>query len=144
MRKSLFYTLFGLGKLPTKMIPILEREGIVVSDEGIRGTITLRKFRAPGRYHWYKKAGFAGSVVVTEARFAAFSFSRPVINVPLSDERLSQLDISVPSEGVLHVSFDAAAFHDDWSGSVECRFRTPHAQTFLEKVQAETPAAANP
>ena len=40
-------------------------------DEGIPGSVTLRKFRAPGRIHGYKKTFFAGSLVVTGQRFAA-------------------------------------------------------------------------
>lgn len=135
MRNSLFYTLFGLGKLPKKLAPTLADEGIVLLDEGIRGTVTLRKFRSPGRYHWYKRAGFAGSIVVTKTRFAAFMFSRAIINVPLDDERLGLLDVSVPEEGTLRVAFDATSFHEDWTGSVECRFRTANAAEALDTVQ---------
>ena len=53
MRKSLLYTLFRLGRVPREALSVLESEGIVVLEEGLRGSVTLRNFRAPGRYHSY-------------------------------------------------------------------------------------------
>jgi len=134
VRKSIFYSLFGLGKLPKVMAPTLRGEGIVLLDEGVRGSVTLRKFRAPGRIHSYRKSAFAGSIVITELRFAAFALWRPLINVPLDDERLELLELSVPREGLLCVKFDAGAFLDDWKGSVECRFSTSSARMFLSRL----------
>ena len=140
MGKSLLYKLFGFGKLPKKMVPILEREGIILQDEGIKGTVILRKFRAPGRYHSYKRSGFAGSIVVTKLRFAAFTFAKPIINVPIDNWRLKELDISIPKQDHLFIKFDAERFHTNWSGTVECRFQTPLASSlaeFLEKRSLE-------
>ncbi len=135
MRKSLLYSLFGLGKLPKKVAASFESEGIVLRDEGVPGTITLEHFRAPGKYTSHMKSRFSGSLVITEARFAAFAFSRPVISVGLEDERLRELDISVPGENVLVVAFDVARFHEGWSGSARCRFSTPNAREYLERLQ---------
>ncbi len=137
MGKSILHRLFGLGKLPKKMVPILEQEGIVLFDEGISGSICLRRFRAPGRIHSFKRAGFVGSVVLTQLRFAAFSFSRPVINVPRNDKRLSLLELSLPKDGLLCVKFNAGDFHDGWSGSVECRFHTPLAQRLVASIEQD-------
>ena len=105
-------------------------------EEGLKGTVALRNFRAPGRFHNYKKSVFAGSIVITELRFAAFSFSRPIINVPMDDDRLSLLALSVPKEGVLRVKFNAGAFHEAWKGSVDCRFATPSARLFMERLKS--------
>jgi hypothetical protein len=134
MRKSLLYTLFKLGRLPKKSVAMLESEGIVLLDEGLRASVILRKFRAPGRYHSYKHSLFAGSLVVTGLRFAGFAFSRPLINVPLHDDRLRALDLSVSRDGLLRVSFDAGAFDLQRSGTVECRFHTAKAELFLDHV----------
>ena len=136
MGKSILYSLFGLGKLPKAMVPILRSEVIIIMDEGVKGAVTLRKFRAPGRFHSYKKSGFAGSIVITELRFAAFTFSRPIINIPINDERMKLLEFSLPKEGILFVKFDAGAFHEGWKGSVECKFLTPSTGLFLEKLQS--------
>lgn len=74
--------------------------------------------------------------MITELRFAAFSFSRPIINVPMKDDRLSLLDLSVPKEGVLRVKFNAGAFHQGWKGTVECRFAVPGARLFMERLKS--------
>ena len=104
-------------------------------DEGIGGSITFRNFRAPGKRYSYRKNWFTGSLVVTELRFAGFAFSRPVINVPLEGPHLGKLDCSLEKgHAVLRVAFDSSDFHDDWSGAIECRFRTPMARQFLERI----------
>lgn len=135
MRKSLFYTVFRLGRVPKQAFPVLESEGIVLLDEGLRGSITLRNFRAPGRFHSYKTSIFAGSLVLTELRFAGFAFSKPLINIPMHDDRLRALELTVPREGILHVRFDPAVFDIRQSGSVECRFHTENALGFFERVR---------
>ena len=135
MSKTLLYRWFGVGRLPKAMMPILEKEGILLLEEGIGGTITFRKFRAPGRRYGYRKNWFTGSVVVTELRFAGFAFSKPVINVPLEGPYLDKLNCSLEKEHpVLRVDFDSSDFHDDWSGMIELRFRTPMARQFLERI----------
>ena len=136
MSKTLLHRLLGFGQLPKAMRPILEGEGIVLLDEGIGGSITFRNFRAPGRRYSYRKTWFAGSLVVTELRFAGFAFRRPVINVPLEGPHLGKLDLSLEKrDTVIRIAFDSSDFHDDWSGDIECRFRTSKAQLFLERLQ---------
>jgi hypothetical protein len=137
VRKSFLYTLFKLGRVPQKALPALEAESIVLLDEGLRASVTFRNFRAPGRFHTYKSSAFAGSLVLTEQRFAGFAFSKPVINVGLHDDRLRALEISVPRDGVLSVHFDPSVFDLQSSGSVEFRFRTEKALLFLERLGSE-------
>lgn len=134
MGKTLLYRLFGLGKLPKRILPDLEQEGIVLLDEGISGSVTLRNFRAPGKRYSWRRSWFSGSLVLTGSRFAAFSFSKPIINVPLGDDRLNGLRRSLEGESALCVHFDPSAFHEGWSGSVECRFSTPQARLFFEQL----------
>ena len=135
MKKTLFYRLFGWGQLPKAMRPILESEGIALVDEGVGGSVTLRKFRSPTRRSSYRCSWFTGSLVVTGLRFAAFQFGTPLINVPLDEERLGLLECSLEKGTTLKVAFDAADFYDDTTGTVECRFHTEKARLFLERVQ---------
>jgi hypothetical protein len=134
MSKTLFHKLFGSGKIPKRYAPTLRAEGIVLLDEGIGGTITLKKFKAPGRRHSWKRTWFTGSVVISRRTFAAFVFAKPVVFVPLDDERFSKLHCSAEGEDKLLVAFDAAAFNDKWSGTVECRFRTSKSRRFLDRL----------
>jgi len=134
MAKSLLYRLFGLGKIPRVMVPLLEEEGVVLCDQGVRGSVTLRNFRSPGRICSYRKSAFAGSVVVTRLRFAAFAFAKPLVNLPLADEKLELLELAVPKKNQLLVRFDAGDFHQGWKGTVACRFSTELADRVLENL----------
>jgi hypothetical protein len=135
MRKSWLHRLLKLGRVPGKARPALESEGIVLLEEGLRGSVTLRNYRAPGRYHSTKGSIFAGSLVLTEQRFAAFAFSKPLINIPLHDDRLRALEISVPHDGLLEIEFDPSVFDLQASGSVRLRYRTANALIYLERVR---------
>ncbi len=132
--KSLLHRLFGFGKIPRDVLPSLETEGIVLLDEGVRGSVTFKNFRAPGKRYYRRRNWFTGSLVLTGKRFAAFIHSKPIINVPLGDARIKDLHCSLRDEDTLSVAFDAAAFHDGWSGSIECRFSTAHAREFLDRL----------
>ena len=135
MGKTLLHRLFGAGRIPKAMLPILQQEGIVLLDEGIGGTIIFRNFRAPGRRSAYRRNWFTGSLVLTGLRFAGFQFSKPIINVPLEDRWLNELDCSLRDETTLCVGFDSSVFHEDWSGAIEVRFTTEYARLFLERLE---------
>ena len=135
MAKSLLYRLFGVGKVPKLLNDTLRIEGIVASDEGISGSVTYRDFRAPGKYFSWKKQAFVGSVVVTNVRLVALMYSNFAVNVPFSDERIRRLQISVEGSDRLLIVFDPSVFHDDWSGTIEYRFRTPRSGEILKWIQ---------
>lgn len=132
---SLFHRLFGVGKTPNPMMAELEQEGILLSDEGVKGSITYRDFRSPGRYSSWRRVGLRASIILTNVRLVALSSSNPLINVPFADQRIHGLQCSVEGEEKLLIAFDASLFHDDWSGTIEYRFRTPQAQRFLELLR---------
>ena len=134
--KTLLYRLFGWGKIPKRLRPVLEGEGIALVDEGIGGSVTMRNFRAPGRRYSWRRTWFSGSLVLTEKRFWAFAFSKPLISVPLDDDSMAQLHCGLLDNGNLGIRFDVAAFHDGWKGTIECRFATDRASIFLDKVLA--------
>jgi hypothetical protein len=47
---------------------------------------------------------------------------------------LGKLRVSAKGDSVLRVDFDVADFHDDWSGQMECSFKTPLAREILARV----------
>jgi hypothetical protein len=138
MSKTLLYRLFGLGRIPNKYASTLRQEGIVLIDEGIGGTVTYKQFVAPGRRHSWKKSRFTGSLVLTRQTFAAFAMTRPLVYIALADQRLSALRCSVEEGVVLLVTYEASRLNKEWSGIVECRFRTAKAQSFLEQLVRNT------
>ena len=133
MPQSLLYRLFGLGRIPKLLNDTLRIEGIVVFDEGVPGSVTYRDFRAPGKYFSWKKQAFVGSVIVTNVRLVALMYSNFAVNVPLTDERIRQLQISVEGDRLL-IAFDPKLFHDNWSGTIEYRFRTPQAADMIKWI----------
>ena len=134
MSKTLLHRLFGLGKMPTEYASTLRGEGIILIDEGIAGSITLKQFKAPGRRHSWKRSWFTGCLVLTEHTFAAFALVRPLVFIPLADKRLSELRCSVEEGVTLLVTYDASLFNEKWSGIVECRFKTAKAPLLLEQL----------
>ncbi len=121
--------------MPAPLMSELNAEGIVLFDEGVKGSITYRNFRAPGKAFSWKRQGFAGSIALTKTRIVGLAYSKFLINAPLSDERLRKMNFSVESNGALCVAFDAALFHADWSGTIEYRFKTEEAQRLVELLQ---------
>lgn len=132
MAKSFFYRLFGFGKIPVAYMSQLQAEGIVLLDEGVKGSVTYRDFHRPGKSAGLERRWFIASVALTKARLFALNSSNPVINVPLTDERLRQMRCWLENAEILCVAFDADLFQPEWSGTVEYRFRTLQAQRFLE------------
>ena len=134
MAKTLLYRLFGVGKIPAQWRATIESEGVVLMDEGIGGSVTYRDFRSPGRRASWKRSAFSGAIALSKTRLLALQFSSPVINVPLDDERLRQMQFSNEGEDRILIAFNANLFHDDWSGTIEYRFRTPQATAFLKSL----------
>ena len=134
MRKTLLHRIFGWGRIPKRYAPTLHDEGIILLDEGIGGSVTFKKFKAPGRYHSWKRRWFTGCILLTERSFAAFAFVKPLIYVPLDHENFSELRCTIEDGDTLLVKYDASAFNEKWSGTVECRFKTSKAQMFLERL----------
>jgi hypothetical protein len=136
--KSLLYRLLGVGKIPKLLGDRLRMEGVVISDEGIRGSVTYRDFRAPGRYSSWRKQAFSGSVVVTNIRLVALRSSRFAVDVPFTDQRISRLQLSRERDRLV-MAFDASLFHDDWSGIIEYRDQTSQAEEIRKWIHDLTP-----
>ena len=136
MAKTLSYRLFGVGKVPRQLSATLQSEGILLLDEGIAGSVTYLDFRAPGRRSNWRRQWFTGAIALTRVRLIAFQYSNTAINVPVTDERMRSMRFSVEGETTLVVAFDPALFHDDWSGTMEYRFRTSQARAFMEKLMS--------
>ena len=138
MKKTLLYKLFGIGKMPGREASEIEQEGVILFDEGFKGTKTYINFRAPWRYSNWKRQWSTASIALTNARLLAFQYALKEIDVPLSDARFGELKFSVEEDGALLVAFDASLFHDDTTGNLEYRFYTPLAQNFIEKINEQT------
>jgi len=135
MAKTLFYRLFGIGKMPWELRSKLQLEGLTLLDEGIKASVTYLNFHRPGSYANWRRQWFSACIALTNERILALRYGNPIINVPLADERLKRMQFSVEGSETLLVRFDAGLFHDDWSGTIEYRLRTDQAPAFLEALR---------
>lgn len=135
MTKTLLYRLFQVGKIPEQLKATLEREGILLLDEGLPGSVTYRDLRAPRRYYHWRREWYTAAIALTQVRLVALRYASPIINVPWTDERMRRIQFSVEKGDTLRVFFDAALFHDDWSGTIEYRFHTEQAQVLLDRLR---------
>lgn len=133
-RKSLLYRWFGLGRIPADWRTRLQAEDLILVDEGLRGSVTMRNFRSPGRISGWRRRWIVCSLALTRKRFVALWFSRPMIDVPLDDPRLQQMRWSLEGQETLCVTFDAGLFNPGWSGTIDHRFRTGQASAFLSHL----------
>ena len=134
MRKSLFYTLFGLGKVLRANRRKLESEGIVLIDEGVPASMTLRGFSGMGRSASWRMKPFAASLVLTKSRIYANSHFSVVLDIPLSDGHMHRIDVTATDRGRLEIAFNAADFLPA-KGRIGLRFHTPQARAFLAALQ---------
>lgn len=136
MSKSFLFRLLGVGKIPEQLKEQLKSETIQLQDEGVRGSITYRNFKAPWKYFGWKRQWYTASIILTTTRLICLRGSKTIINVPLTDQRINRIFFSLEANDVLVISFDAGLFNPDWSGSLEYRFTTNRAKEFYNKLSS--------
>jgi hypothetical protein len=123
----------GRGLLPDDLRAELEGEVLEQLEEGLFGTITLRRYRAPRERASTRKEAFSGAIAISRTRLVVWSGSRThwprglLFNVPFADPRYAALDVTTEGSDRLLIATDLEQFHDDRSGRFEVRLRTPKA-----------------
>ena len=136
VKKTLSYRLFGFGTIPGKLRPVLEREHIIVSDEGMAGRFVTRELKAPWKRYVRRAEGFSGCLVVTGERVVCFTYGKRQINIAVTDPRLSELFVNAPDRDTLSISFESSAYRRGWSGVIELRFSTELAKEFRRVLES--------
>ncbi|RDH85957.1 MAG: hypothetical protein DIZ80_00325 [endosymbiont of Galathealinum brachiosum] len=138
MAKSILYRWFGFGKIPERYRSDMEKEGIILQDEGLSIVVRYRNFRAPYVYYGRKISLIMGSVVLTKNSFACFrgNVIPPVFHVPVSHESFKAFDISLDEKARLRIVIDAAAFQEGWKGTIDCRIPCDNSENFLRALTA--------
>lgn len=134
MRKSLFYRWFGIGAIPKRYQTVLQAEGILVADEGLRGWCVSRNVKGPGKRYFRRAEGFSGWLVVTRKRVVGYSWWKRQINIGVDDPKLSALTVSIPKPGWLSISFETSVFRENWQGVMEFQFATDKADEFCRRL----------
>ncbi|HEV2755501.1 MAG TPA: hypothetical protein VG318_06960 [Actinomycetota bacterium] len=128
----------GNGKLRPELRAALESEGLVLIEEGLRGSVHYRRFKAPGRRHHGKKTGERLGLAISEKRFVVYcrSGTAELIDSPFSDPRLSLLDVSLQGDDVVSIRIDYDRFDvPDVSGEITIRATTPNAVSVVEQLR---------
>ena len=136
MAKSILYHLFGFGKIPKRYRSDIDKEGVILQDEGLAIVVRYRNFRAPNVYYGRKISFVIGSVVLTKNSFACFrgNIIPPVFHVPVAHESFKAFGFSLDEKARLRVVIDAPAFKEGWKGTIDCRIPTENAGDFLRAL----------
>lgn len=136
MKKALLFRIFGLGAIPKTYRSLLDAEGIVVADEGMRGWFVTKNVKGPGKRFINRSEGFSGCLVVTRKRIICFTYRKRQVNISGEDPNVSRIFVDVPEPETLSVSFESSFFRDRWAGVIELRFKTEKAQLFCEALKS--------
>ncbi len=134
MEKTILYRLFGVGSVPKKLLPVLEREGVVVLDEGIGGWFVTKHVNGPGKRYRHRTERFSGCLAVTKARLVCYTYGKRQINISVEDPKMANLYVDTPNEQKLCLSFESSNFREGWHGVIEFRFATDKAYSFREAL----------
>ncbi len=134
MKKTLLYRLFGFGSVPKNLLPVLEREGIVVADEGMGGWFITKHVNGPGKRYRHRSEGFSGCLVITKERVIGYTYGKRQINISVEDPKIANLYVDILKGEQLSLSFESADFREGWNGVIEFRFNTDKAHRFSEAL----------
>lgn len=132
----MLYRLFGVGAVPEKLRPVLEREGVVVLDEGIGGWFVTKYVNGPGKRYRHRTEEFSGCLAVTKARVVCYTCGKRQINISVEDPRIADLYVDIPAQQKLCLSFESSSFREGWQGVIVFRFGTDKAYSFREALVA--------
>ncbi len=136
MKKNFSYRLFKFGAVPRKLLPILEQENIVVSDEGMSGKFITKNVKESGRRYLHRFERFSGCLVITKKRLLCYTFSKRQINISIYDPKILKIFYSVPEDNTLSISFESSVFHNGWSGVIEFQFKTDKTNQFVDELKS--------
>ncbi len=127
----------GNGKLDPKVRAALESEGLVLVEEGLRGSVRYKRFRAPGRRHHGKVTGERIALAISEKRLVVYcrSGSTELVDSAFTDPRWSNVDVSLEGTDTvsIRVDYDRAGL-PNISGEIRIVARTPNAATIVDQL----------
>jgi hypothetical protein len=126
--------LLGSGRLPDDLRSELTAEGLVLLEEGLSGSITLRHYRAPGRRANWKKQAVAGAIAVTRQRLVVWAGRGKNIDVPLTPLYRDVIEVTSEQPDQVCFAYDAGRFDPSRSGRIEVRLRTAGAPQVLQAL----------
>lgn len=131
--------LLGDGSLEPDLRAALESEGLVLVEEGLRGSLRYNHFRAPGQRFHGKVTPERIGLGISERRFVLYCRSGRVklVDSEFDNPRLSIVDVSLDGDErvAVRVDYDRAN-EPNVAGQITIRVRTPSATHIVERVSA--------
>ena len=132
MAKSFLYRFFGAGKISPLILEEFSTSDLLFKEEGLSATVTYRDFRCKGRYSNWRRQWVTVSLLLTSEQLILFCYSKKIIDIELSDERILSLNISQLDSGRLQISFDASLFNPECSGTIEYIINSDETDKFID------------
>lgn len=129
--------IFGLSdrKFSPQLRAELEAEGIVLMEEGLRGSLRYHRFKAPGRYFDGKITPEGMALGVSEERFVVYGRAK-LVSSPFSNPNLQAAEITADENRlVILIDYDRLPAPKT-SGQVQIRINTPSAALIAREVHA--------
>ena len=129
----------GNGALKPETRAELEAEGLVLVEEGLKGSIRYDRFKAPGKRFYGKVTGERLAIGLSEERFVVFcrSGSVELMDSPYSSPRLAALDVGVENGERLTLRVDYDRMDEpNLSGVITVRTYTPRAAEIAEQLRS--------
>ncbi len=131
--------LLGDGTLKPDLRAALESEGLVLVEEGLRGSLRYNHFRAPGRRFHGKVTPERIALGISNRRVVLYCRSgrAKLVDSEFDNPRLSIVDVSLQGddEVAVHVDYDRAN-EPKVAGQITIRARTPNAARVVEHLRA--------
>ena len=128
----------GNGKLDPEVRAELESEGLVLVEEGLRGSVRYRRFRAPGRRHHGKVTAERIALAISEERLVVScrSGTTALIDSSFTNPLLGAMDVTLQETGsvAIRIDYDRAGL-PKISGAVTITVSTPNAPTIVELLR---------
>lgn len=129
----------GDGQLTPELRAALEAEGLVLLEEGMRGSIRYKRFKAPGRRHHGKITVERIGLGISEQRLVVYCRSghAELIDSPFDSPHFGMVDVEVENDDRLsfRIDYDRGAA-PDVSGEIMIRARTPNAARIAQEIRA--------
>jgi len=137
--------LLGSGKLRPDLQRELESEGLVLAEEGLRGSVRYTHFKAPGRRFHGKVTAERMALGISRKRFVVYCRSgrAKLADSPFTNPNLRGVDVSLDGDDkmVIRIDYDQLAV-ERVSGQIAIHLRTSNARRVVDELRARlTPAA---
>jgi hypothetical protein len=123
------------GQLPDELRAELAAGKLLMLEEGLRGSVTYRNYRAPGEYTKWSKSSAQGAIAVTSGRLVVWAGRFKHIDTP--HQHPVRRGIGIFAERPFRICFryNLGATNTAMSGTAEVRLRTDRAAEIADLLR---------